>query len=171
MAAHSTKEQRQGTGAGHRDAMAMRLRAMTEGDLPQVIRIERQCYPQPWPGWLFRRLLREGRFCQVAEVDGAVGGYGVMVVSRQRAHVMNICVAGACRKHGIGRRMLVHLLTQARREDARFAWLEVRPENHAAIKLYRASGFRKTGMRRHYYPARGGRENAILMARILVPRR
>lgn len=152
-------------------AEAVRLRAMTEGDLPQVLRIERQCYPQPWPAWLFRRLLREGHFCRVAEVGGTVGGYGVMVVARERAHLMNICVAAACRKQGVGRRMLVHLLSSARREHARFAWLEVRPGNRAAIKLYRAGGFRKTGVRRHYYPARGGRENAILMARLLGPAR
>jgi [ribosomal protein S18]-alanine N-acetyltransferase len=41
--------------------------------------------------------------------------------------------------------------------------LEVRPTNEAALRLYQRYGFERIGVRRGYYPAHGGREDAIVM--------
>ena len=41
--------------------------------------------------------------------------------------------------------------------------LEVRPSNPAAIRLYDRYGFQRIGVRRGYYPAAEGREDAIVM--------
>jgi ribosomal-protein-alanine N-acetyltransferase len=43
--------------------------------------------------------------------------------------------------------------------------LEVRPSNTAGIALYEQMGFKRIGMRKDYYPARGGREDAIMLER------
>jgi ribosomal-protein-alanine N-acetyltransferase len=43
-------------------------------------------------------------------------------------------------------------------------WLEVRASNTAAIALYESLGFNEATIRRNYYPAKEGREDAIIMA-------
>jgi len=45
---------------------------------------------------------------------------------------------------------------------------EVRVSNRAAYNLYTKLGFDEIGMRKAYYPARYGREDAIILARDLT---
>ena len=42
-------------------------------------------------------------------------------------------------------------------------FLEVRPSNVAGRALYADAGFREIGIRRGYYPAAQGREDAVVM--------
>jgi ribosomal-protein-alanine N-acetyltransferase len=63
--------------------------------------------------------------------------------------------------------LLEELMALARRRDMRRMVLEVRASNVAAIGLYRRAGFTDIGLRRDYYPAEHGREDAILMGREL----
>jgi len=42
--------------------------------------------------------------------------------------------------------------------------LEVRPSNHTAIQLYHSVGFNEIGVRKDYYPAHNGREDALILA-------
>ncbi len=69
------------------------------------------------------------------------------------------------RRQGHGATMLHFLMEEARKRGARCMLLEVRASNSSAIRLYRKFGFNETGMRRGYYPAQGGREDAVLFAR------
>jgi len=48
---------------------------------------------------------------------------------------------------------------------AREAFLEARPSNTAAIRLYQSLGFVQIGVRRGYYQAVDGREDAIVLKR------
>ena len=48
-------------------------------------------------------------------------------------------------------------------EGAQHLFLEVRPSNTAAQSLYTRFGFRKVAVRRGYYPARSGREDALVL--------
>ena len=68
----------------------------------------------------------------------------------------------------LGRRLLRRLLAIARQRGADTAFLEVRRSNRTAIHLYQTEGFCETGLRRGYYPAAQGREDAILMAKPLL---
>jgi [ribosomal protein S18]-alanine N-acetyltransferase len=56
----------------------------------------------------------------------------------------------------------------ARGHGARRLFLEVRPSNPHAIALYHDEGFNEIGRRPRYYPARDGREDAIVMAMELL---
>ncbi len=49
------------------------------------------------------------------------------------------------------------------------AFLEVRPSNTAAARLYHSLGFEQVGVRRGYYQATVGREDAAVLRRILLP--
>ena len=59
------------------------------------------------------------------------------------------------------------MISQAERQGAKEMFLEVRASNVAAIGIYECAGFNETGRRKGYYPADGGREDAILMAKVL----
>ncbi|MDH3872470.1 MAG: ribosomal-protein-alanine N-acetyltransferase, partial [Gammaproteobacteria bacterium] len=55
----------------------------------------------------------------------------------------------------------------ARRHGAEVVFLEVRPSNRAALALYGKNGFNELGVRKDYYPTEGGREDALILARVL----
>lgn len=143
-----------------------RVRPMRESDLPIVLRIERQSYPRPWPAFLFRRLLRgHGTTLRVLEMDRQVVGYGIMQTPGRWAHILNVAVAPGQRGRGLGRRLMVQLLAEARAAGARRVWLEVRPTGRRAIRLYRKLGFQRVGRRPRYYRERGSKLDAVVMTR------
>ena len=146
----------------------LHLRPMSEGDLSVVTEIEAQAYPFPWTAQIFRDCLRVGYSCWVAERHGDVEGYGVMSVGAGECHVLNLCVRPELQRQGVGRRMLAHLLDLARKHRAETALLEVRPSNRAAVVLYQRAGFGEVGIRRDYYPAAKGREDALILAKDLT---
>lgn len=144
-----------------------RLRAMRRADLAAVVAIERDNYPFPWSEGVFRDCLRVGYYCRVLDTERGVGGYAIMSLAAGEAHVLNLCVDGWLRGGGHGRRLLEHLSEIATRGRARRLFLEVRPSNTAARRLYERAGFGQIGLRRGYYPAHGGREDALVLARRL----
>jgi ribosomal-protein-alanine N-acetyltransferase len=73
-------------------------------------------------------------------------------------------VAAERQRRGHGRALLAHLLDVARGHGARVLFLEVRPSNAAAQRLYAGFGFEQIGVRRGYYPAHGGREDALVFS-------
>jgi ribosomal-protein-alanine N-acetyltransferase len=79
------------------------------------------------------------------------------------AHLLNLTVAPACQRFGFGWRLLEAMAENARGYGARTMLLEVRPGNTAARNMYARYGFVRIGIRRDYYPARDGREDAIVM--------
>ena len=96
-------------------------------------------------------------------------GYFVLSVAANEAHLLNICIDPAEQGHGYGRRMMKRVLDLARWHRAERVFLEVRPSNPNAIRLYRDLGFNEIGRRPRYYPAANhAREDAIVMAIDLV---
>lgn len=140
----------------------IRLRAMTLADTVQVMAVERASYDFPWTEGIFRDCIRVGYICRVVECAHVVAGYGVMTVGAAEAHILNLCLRADLRRRGIGRRLLELLLEQARIRGAQDVFLEVRPSNPAAIGLYVATGFVQIGIRKAYYQAVGGREDALV---------
>jgi ribosomal-protein-alanine N-acetyltransferase len=147
------------------------IRAMTEADVAEVFAVERASYQFPWSEGIFRDCLRVGYVCRVLASASRVVGYGVMSVGAGEAHVLNLCVADGYRCRGLGRRMLGYMLERGAAAGMSEAFLEVRPSNTAAIRLYQATGFEQVGMRRGYYQAVGGREDAAVLRLSLRGRR
>jgi ribosomal-protein-alanine N-acetyltransferase len=141
------------------------FRSARESDVPEIVRIERMSYAFPWTEGIFRDCLRVNYTCRVAEIGVAIAGYGIMSVAAGEAHLLNLCVGEDYRCRGIGRRLLAHLLQVAATVGAREAYLEARPSNTTAIRLYQALGFIQIGIRRGYYQAVDGREDAIVLKR------
>ena len=137
-------------------------RRMTEADLPEVAALENAAYMFPWSLGIFRDCLRVGYTCRVLEAPDGIGGYGIMSMGAGEAHILNICVRADLRGQGTGRRLMTWLLDEARTAGQGWVFLEVRPSNRPAILLYESLGFAPVGLRRGYYQAVGGREDAIV---------
>lgn len=145
------------------------LRPMTSADLDAVMAIEQRCYPFPWTRGIFSDCLRVGYVCRVVEAEKQLLGYGVMSHGAQEAHILNLCVCPESRRHGYARVLLQSLLRDAKTLGADTVLLEVRVSNSAAIALYSTLGFNEIGLRKGYYPAERGREDALLFALALGP--
>ncbi len=143
---------------------AVGMRPMRESDLPAVMEIELRAYPFPWTMGIFRDCLQAGYRGWTMHRDARLVGYGVVSVAADEAHILNLCVDPVEQGAGLGRRLLQALLRVARGEGAQRVFLEVRPSNPHAIALYHDTGFNEIGRRPRYYPAHGGREDAIVMA-------
>ncbi len=146
-----------------RSAPEVATREMLEMDVPMAHANELAGYEFPWSDGIFRDCLRVGYICRVLELGGQVIGHGIVSAGAGEAHLLNICIHPDFRCRGLGRLLLLHLLDQARSHGARAMFLEVRPSNPGAIRLYQALGFEQIGTRRAYYQAAGGREDACVL--------
>jgi ribosomal-protein-alanine N-acetyltransferase len=104
----------------------------------------------------------------VLEQGGAIIGYGILSVGAGEAHILNVCVAPLHQGRGHGAYLLKRVLDLARWHHAERVFLEVRPSNELAHAMYERAGFNEIGRRPGYYPARRGREDAIVMAMELL---
>jgi [ribosomal protein S18]-alanine N-acetyltransferase len=143
-----------------RAAPGMRARPMTFADLPAVLAIENTSYAFPWSDGVFRDCIRVGYLCRVLEFRGELIGYALMSMGAGEAHILNVCVRMDHREQGLGRYMMMMLLDHARDAYITDLFLEVRPSNPAAIHLYESMRFQRVGIRKAYYQANPGREDA-----------
>jgi [ribosomal protein S18]-alanine N-acetyltransferase len=143
------------------------IRPMRAGDVAEVVAIECSSYQFPWSEGIFRDCLRVGYVCRVMTLGRQVMAYGVMSLGAGEAHILNLCVGEAFRGRGVGKRLLGSLIERAQLAGMGEAFLEVRPTNTAAIRLYLSLGFEQVGMRRGYYQAPAGREDAAVLKRVL----
>ncbi len=148
-----------------------RIRPMAVTDLEAVMAIEERAYGFPWTRGIFRDCLRVGYCCWCYETEGDIQGYGVMSVAAGESHILNLTVHPQLQRQGVGTRLMKHFLQLAARHHADSVMLEVRPSNIAAVRLYQKLGFNEIGVRRHYYPAGAGREDALLLALSLAATR
>ena len=148
--------------------LSAQIRAMTEADLAEVVQVEGRAYEFPWTITIFKDCVRAGYGCFVLATRAEIIGYFVLSVAANEAHVLNVCVDPSEQGHGYGRRLMKRLLDLARWHRAERVFLEVRPSNPRAIALYHDIGFNEIGRRPRYYPAKNGREDALVMAIELV---
>lgn len=144
------------------------LRPMTGLDLTAVMENENAVYEFPWTLPIFRDCLRVGCQCYVYESAQGIVGHGIMSVAVGECHILNICIHPDHQRCGLGEGMVYFLLEMAKLKKARVALLEVRASNTGAYRLYTKLGFDEVGVRKNYYPARYGREDAIILAQDLT---
>ena len=140
-----------------------RFRRMTDSDLDAVMAIEEVIYTHPWTRGNFTDSLAAQSHCFVMERQGVITGYAVLTTGADEAHLLNLSTALAWQRQGLGQELLNYVIDVARNLGARKIFLEVRVSNVAARALYAKSGFREIGVRRGYYPAHVGREDAVVL--------
>ncbi len=142
------------------------IRTMTAEDLPVVFDIELASYSMPWGIDTFRGLLRRrDAEALVAEQHGRILGYAIYWWVVDQAELGNVAVTASARGQGIGAALVMAVLARAARRAVREVFLEVRPSNPTARRLYERLGFRLVGRRRNYYVR--PTEDALVMRRAL----
>ena len=145
-------------------------RAMTVADLDAVLAIETCAYSFPWTRGNFIDSLAAGHWTALRfDEAGALVAYAVAMPALDEMHLLNLTVAPPSEGQGHAQALLDRLEAHARAEGHHSLWLEVRPSNERARRLYAWRGFREVGLRRAYYPAPlGRREDAIVMSLTLT---
>lgn len=141
---------------------------MNPHDLDEVLAIEYRVYPFPWSRGNFADSMSSGYSCWVCRVGGELVGYLVLMLAVDDAHLLNISVADKRQGMGFGARLLRQAMIAGRQGGATALLLEVRPSNEKALALYRHFGFQQIGVRRGYYPAEKGREDALVLSYALL---
>ncbi len=145
-------------------------RDLTEADIPEVTAMERLACAHPLHAWTdenYRSSLRAGYWSRV-RCDAATGRIVAVCVAMDgvdEVHLLNIAVAREQHGKGDARDLLRALYARCHQRRAEALWLEVRPSNQRARALYLREGFVDIGVRKHYYPAATGREDAVVMRR------
>jgi ribosomal-protein-alanine N-acetyltransferase len=148
-------------------ADAVKIRPMELRDIPQVLAIQLASPSAAnWEPAAYENL-SAGQF-QVHVADHGTEGVCGFVVARcagGELEILNLAVAGARRRKGIGTTLLGQALVGAKAECATTAFLEVRASNSGAAEFYARHGFQITGRRRNYYQS--PTEDALLLSRLL----
>ncbi len=130
-------------------------------DLPELLDLERRCYPCPWSEAQFRaELANPHARIDLCRVGGRLAGFHCWWYLLGEMHVLNLASAPEWRRRGVAEGLLQAAFARSRGLGLQRAFLEVRAGNSGALALYRKFGFRITGRRRGYYP---DGEDALLL--------
>ena len=127
---------------------------MRSCDLQEVIRIENECFEDPWSKTHYTLSLKRPRSYEhfyVARRENTIVGYIVFSILHEEAHILNLAVPVAYRRQGIAKHLIASALEMIQALDGREIFLEVAVSNLPAQYLYRQFGFRICGIRKNYY--------------------
>ncbi|MCX4188368.1 ribosomal protein S18-alanine N-acetyltransferase [Methylophaga sp. OBS4] len=137
---------------------------MLNEDLHEVLQIEQSANQFPWSLKNFSDSLDAGHHAWVySDSYDVIVGYAIVQLVMDEAHLLNLCVRPDMQGQGYGHRILEHIIEHVKTRAATLIVLEVRRSNIRAQRLYEQMGFNEIAVRRGYYPAQQGREDAILM--------
>ena len=144
------------------------LLPMNVQDVDEILRIEYKVYSHPWSRANFTDSIASGYSCWVCRVAEELIGYFVVMLAVDEAHLLNIAIASKRQGLGYGARLLREAMRVAQASGGTMMLLEVRPSNESALRLYRHFGFKQIGVRKGYYPAANGREDALVLTHDLA---
>jgi ribosomal-protein-alanine N-acetyltransferase len=128
------------------------IRPMRLDDLETVYQLERRLFPNPWPKCFFENDLElPNTIALVAEDNGGVFGYALATYTDTNFHITNIGIAENYQRKGIASQCMAQLEREAREVGCRYAYLEVRTHNTAAITFYKKHGYRIDHVHELYY--------------------
>jgi len=161
------------------------LRPMTVQDIPDMMVINRRCFPTPWSAWAIQFDLNRNpnSFWFVLEsIDNSppatafqwvqqwllgnaekkIIGFCAFWIINGESHITNIGVDPDFQGQHLGDFMVWAILQLSIRAHATFSSLEVRVSNQVAIRLYEKYGYHIRGRKERYY--HDDREDAHDMA-------
>ncbi len=136
---------------------------MVAADLDQVLAIERVSFVTPWTRAAFCYEIEQNKVarCTTMRSAGRVVGYLCLWEIGHEIHITNLAVHPELRRRGVGRKLLALAMAEGVARGVTLAFLEVRPTNAQALKLYESLGFQIIGRRTGYYFDTG--EDALVM--------
>lgn len=137
---------------------------MQDGDLEQVVAIERLVQSHAWSAIQFQDALASYQ-CTVYAQAHQVLGFCILQPVLDEANLLLMAIHPSEQGKGLGYALLDHSIAQLKNNPIQI-FLEVRESNKAAIALYEKSGFHQIDLRKNYYPnADGSKEHAIIMVK------
>ena len=143
--------------------MTLSFRAVTTQDLEVVAPLIHRADSFGWTMQNLQSALASGWLVTAAVADGDIVGCAVVMQVIDEAELLEIAIDPVHQGRGFGKALLAEVMTAARARAVRVMHLEVRIGNTRALTMYEKAGFRRVGLRRGYYPALTGREDAVLM--------
>jgi ribosomal-protein-alanine N-acetyltransferase len=101
------------------------------------------------------------------KVNDEIIGFSVIMFVLDECHLLNISIKKSMQKQGYGSHLLNEVIRRANLAYSKTIYLEVRVSNQAAIHLYDKHGFNEMSIRKDYYRAKEGREDAVLMGLVI----
>jgi len=148
-----------------RNERPLTLRGVTVADLPELLRVDREAFPEePYTQVVLRQLvdIHGDRILVLDDGEGLLGY--VLFVNTSDGYVswiMSLAVIPHQQGRGLGRRLMVEALRRLRTERVHQVRLTVEPTNAAAIMLYRSLGFSSgEGVEKDYF---GPGEDRLIM--------
>jgi ribosomal-protein-alanine acetyltransferase len=140
------------------------------GDVRELVAIEHRSFDgdRLTPRNFQYLLTKANSACLVAEEDGRLFGYALILFSAgtSLARLYSFAVDPTTRRLGIGKLLLQAAEQAAREHDSTYLRLEVRPDNAAAIRLYKDTGYREFGVLHDFYD---DHSDALRMEKSLAP--
>ncbi len=142
----------------------MIIRRMTDSDIERVADIEKNLFGVPWSKETIEDCLANRLYyCFVAETDGQIAGYILLMTVAGEMELLRIATARAYQRQGLADSLMKTMLSEADKLDIQAITLEVRSRNEAAISLYNKYGFISEGIRKNYY--HNPTDDAVIMWR------
>ncbi|MGD8175536.1 ribosomal protein S18-alanine N-acetyltransferase [Marinimicrobium sp. ARAG 43.8] len=145
---------------------ALQVRPLAASDIADVMALEARVQTHPWRRSSYEDCLNGRHHCWTVHNEGRLVGFVVVAWAGGDGELLNIAVAPEKQRHGVGKALLELALEQIK-PFASMLFLEVRVSNTQAITFYEREQFFEVGHRPNYYPANGGREDALILARQL----
>lgn len=143
--------------------LPLSYRGLCDADIAAVAAIEKNVYVFPWSAGNFRDSLLSGYQCWGCWTGDELIGYAIIMVALEEAHLLNFAIAKSWQGRGVGARFLQVVIHESQQMQCDMLYLEVRPSNVPGRRLYARFGFTQLGLRRDYYPAVVGREDALFL--------
>ena len=140
------------------------MHAMVLDDVETIHAMELRNYEYSWTPGIIRDCIVAGYECMKFLRNDELIGYYVLQIAANEAHLLNICIDKPQQAKGYALQLLRIAMRSAAAQQAAELFLEVRPSNKRAMKLYEGIGFNEIGCRPNYYDAKQGREDAVVMA-------
>jgi ribosomal-protein-alanine N-acetyltransferase len=141
-----------------------KISLLNTDDLRAAWHIEQASHAFPWTAKTLADNQGERYLNFKLTVDDTLAAFAITQTVLDEATLFNIAVHPDYQRGGLGRELLDHLIAELETRGVLTLWLEVRKSNAPAIGLYQSLGFNEVSVRRDYYPAAEGREDAIIMA-------
>jgi [ribosomal protein S18]-alanine N-acetyltransferase len=142
----------------------MKIEPLLSTDIGLALAIEREANAYPWSQSAFASSFSSDYFnYKLLDEHSTLAGFYIAQQIADQLELFNICVSKATQGKGYGQALLQHVLSEGRTRGVTEVLLEVRSSNQTAIALYQRNGFVINGLRKGYYTADAGKEDALLM--------
>ncbi len=147
--------------------MGRHPQTLTRIHIPQLVKLEKECFASPWSAQEFERCLGRKHFYAWGILEeGKLLAYLTFFILVDDIEIVNLAVGKNQRRQGLGQVLLAELLHFSRMRGIQRIVLEVRRSNSVAQHLYSKNGFTVVGERKGYYPPVGedAGEDALVLA-------